>query len=195
MYVCVYLFPDVPCMKSVYRDTKQRRRSTSGHLGTKRTSRPGDKPLTNRLSTGDFVPAFGLHRISLVRASGETFKRCVHNALEGSRDARLLGGLFCRRPVLTDPAPLPCRALRPDPSVVCSGLGFDWCVYLYLYTYIYIYIYSQMGSALMDSLRIWLRTFGVFPLTYFCIFPKVPGRTFFCNLSKCVTLLQWPHEC
>ena len=40
------------------------------------------------------------------------------------------GRLFCRRPVLTDPAPPPRRALRPDPPVVCSGFGFDKKVYI-----------------------------------------------------------------
>ena len=84
------------------------------HLGTKSASRPGDQPLNNRLSTADFVPAFGLHIISLVRASGETFRRHVFDALEGMRDACLLDELFCRRPVLPDPAPPP--ALRLDPT-------------------------------------------------------------------------------
>ena len=82
-------------------------------------------PVINRLSTADFVPAFGLHRILLVRASGETFKRFVFDALGGTRDACLLGELFCRGPVLTDPAPPPRRAPRPDPPVVCLGFGFD----------------------------------------------------------------------
>ena len=75
-------------------------------------------------------PGFGfgrfvLHRISFFRAYGETFRRCVRDALEGTRDACLLGGLFCRRPVLTDPAPPPRRALRPDLPVVCSGFRID----------------------------------------------------------------------
>ena len=35
------------------------------------------------------------------------------------------GRLFCRRPVLTDPASPPRCALRPDPPVVCSGFGLD----------------------------------------------------------------------
>ena len=70
----------------------KRRRSTIGHLSTKSASRPAVNPLTNRLSTGDFVPAFGLHRISLVRVFGETFKRFVQDALECTRDACLLDG-------------------------------------------------------------------------------------------------------
>ena len=84
-----------------------------------------DEPLVNRWSTADFVPAFGLHRISLVRASGETFRQYVLDALEGAREACLLGGLFCRRPILTDPAPSPRRALHPDPPVVCPSFGID----------------------------------------------------------------------
>ena len=81
--------------------------------------------VINRLSTADFVPAFGLHRILFVRASGETFRRRVFDALGGTRDACLLGALFCRRPVLPGPAPPLRRAPRPDPPVVCPGFGFD----------------------------------------------------------------------
>ena len=44
--------------------------------------------------------------------------RRFFDALEGTRDACLLGELFCRRPVLTSPAPPPRRALRPDRSLV-----------------------------------------------------------------------------
>ena len=52
-------------------------------------------PLINRLSSGDFVPTLGLHRISLVRASGEAFRRLVFDALEGTRDPCLLGDQSC----------------------------------------------------------------------------------------------------
>ena len=79
------------------------------------------QPVVNR----GFCSRIGLHRISLVRASGETFRRRVFDALEGTRDACLLGEQFCRRPVLPDPAPPPRRAPRPDPPVVCPGFGFD----------------------------------------------------------------------
>ena len=80
-----------------FTETKKRR-STSQQPGKQSASRPSDKPLTNRLSTGDFVPAFGLHWISLVRASGETFKQYVLDALDlgGSE-----GGLFPGRTVLS----------------------------------------------------------------------------------------------
>ena len=54
------------------------------------------------------------------------------DALKGTRDACLLGELFCRRPVLTDPVPSLRRALRPDAPVVCSGFGLDrWIVSIY----------------------------------------------------------------
>ena len=66
----------------------------------------------NRLSTAGFVPAFGLHRILFVRASGEAFRRCVFDALEGTRDLCFLGDQFCWHPVLPDPAPP--SAGRPD---------------------------------------------------------------------------------
>ena len=67
-------------MNRVYID-KKRRRFTGQQPGKKSASRPSDKPRINRGSTADFVPAFGLHRVSLVRASGEAFKRCVFDAL------------------------------------------------------------------------------------------------------------------
>ena len=57
----------------------------------------------------------GLHRISLVRACGETFRRRVFDALGGTRDACLLGKLFCRRPILPGPAPPSLCARRLDP--------------------------------------------------------------------------------
>ena len=82
-------------------------------------------PLISRLQTADFVPAFGLHKISLVRASGETFRRRFFDALGGTRVACLLGELFCRRSILPGPAPPPRRAPRRDPPVVCPGFGFD----------------------------------------------------------------------
>ena len=78
----------------------------------------------NRGSTAGFLPPIGLNGISLVRASGETFRRRVFDALEGTREACPLGEQFCWHPVLPDPAPLPCRAPRPDPLVVCPGFGF-----------------------------------------------------------------------
>ena len=119
----------MPCMKRAYRGKRAAAHWSAARNEERFSSRDkaANQPLTNRLSTGDFVPAFGLYRISLVRASGETFRRLVFDASGGTRDACLLGDLFCRRPVLAGPAPPPCRALRLDPPVVCPGFGFDRC--------------------------------------------------------------------
>ena len=68
------------------------------------------RPLVNWSLCSSVV----LHRISLVRVSGESFRRLVFDALGGARDACLLGKLFCRRPVLPRPA-LPSN-VRPDPT-------------------------------------------------------------------------------
>ena len=81
--------------------------------------------MINNWSTADFVPAFGLHMISLVRASGKTFKQYFLDALEGAREACFLRELFCQRPVLTDPVPSPRHVLSPDAPAVCSGFGFN----------------------------------------------------------------------
>ena len=64
---------------------------------------------------------------STSRASRETFRRCVFDALEGTRDACPLNELFCCCPVLPDPAPPLRCAPRPDLPVVCSRFGFDKC--------------------------------------------------------------------
>ena len=100
------------------------RRSTGQQPGTESASRPSHKPLTNRPSTADFVPAFGLHRISLVRASGRTFRQYVLDDLEGTREAC---GLFPGRTVLSAsrpdrPRPVapPCAPSRP----ACGMFGF-----------------------------------------------------------------------
>ena len=81
----------------------------------------GCQPVVNR----GLCSSIGLHRISLVRASGESFRRRVFDALEGTREARFLGEQFCWHPVLPDPALPPRRAPRPDPPVVCPGFGID----------------------------------------------------------------------
>ena len=81
----------------------------------------GCQPVVNR----GFCSSIGLHRTSLVRASGESFRRRVFDALESAREARLLGEQFCWHPVLPDPAPPPRRAPRPDPPVVCPGFGLN----------------------------------------------------------------------
>ena len=115
-------FPDKPCMKRVYR---KRRRPTASSQEQRALTVPRlRKPLVNR-SLCFFIV---LHRISLVRASGkpETCLRC----LGSTRDACLLGALFCRRPVLPGPAPPLRRAPRPDPLAVCPGFGLEKSAYL-----------------------------------------------------------------
>ena len=77
-------FPDMFCLKRVYKD--KRGRSTDQQPGTKGAPRPVDKPRINRLSTGDFVPACGLNRVSLVGASEGMFRTGFFVALEGTRD-------------------------------------------------------------------------------------------------------------
>ena len=81
----------------------------------------------NRSSTGDFVPAFGLNGISLVRASEEMFRAVVFDALEDTSDGGVLRGETRRRPILPGPPcpAAPLCAARPDPPVVCPGLGFE----------------------------------------------------------------------
>ena len=109
-----------------FTETK-RRRSTGQQQGRKSAVRPSDKPVTNHLSIGDFVPAFGLHRISLVRASEEMFRIVVFDALEDTNNGCALHGETRRRPILLGPpcpATLLCAA-RPDPPVVCPGFGLD----------------------------------------------------------------------
>ena len=62
-------------------ERKERRRSTGQQPGRKSASRPGDEPVVNR----GFCSSIGLHRISLVRASGESLRRRVFDALENTR--------------------------------------------------------------------------------------------------------------
>ena len=61
----------------------------------------------------------GLHKVSHVRASEESFRRFVFGTLGGTRDGRLLGQPFCRR------SALPRRVPRPNLPMTCSGFGFD----------------------------------------------------------------------
>ena len=110
----------MPCMKRVHRDKKR-----VGPLVSSQERRALLVPVTNRLSTGDFVPAFSLNRIPLVRSSGESFRRRVFDALEGTSEACSLDEYFCLHTVLPDFASPPCRAPRPDPPVVCPGFGLD----------------------------------------------------------------------
>ena len=52
----------------------------------------------------------------------------MFHALGVTRVACFLGELFCRRPILPDPAPPHRRAPRPGPPVVCPGFGLDQVV-------------------------------------------------------------------
>ena len=58
----------------------------------------------------------GLNWISLFRASGESFRRLVLDALEGARDACFLGEQFCWHLIVPDPAWPPRWAPRLDPT-------------------------------------------------------------------------------
>ena len=113
--------------EKVYRDRK-RGRSTSQQPGTKSVSRSADKLLSTAAQlrvNREFCSSIGLHRISLVRASGERFRRPVPDSFEGTKKACPLGDQFCWHPVLPDPAPPSRHAPRPDSPVVCLGFGLD----------------------------------------------------------------------
>ena len=86
----------------------------------------GCQPLVNRLSTARLVPPsfyMGFRLFVLLESrSGDT-----SSMLSGVRGklVSFRGELFCRRPTLPGPNPLPGHAPRPDPNVVCPGFGFD----------------------------------------------------------------------
>ena len=92
---------------------------------TKSLFRPADKPLVKR----GFRSSIGLHRISLVRASEQSFRTGLFDAFLGGCEGPLSPGrtdLSASRLARPRPAPPPRRAPpRPDPSVVCSGFGPD----------------------------------------------------------------------
>ena len=70
-----------------------------------------------------FCSPIGLHRISFVRASEESFKTGVFDALEKSPRRT---DPSASRPAKARPAPPPHHASpRPDPPVICLGFGFD----------------------------------------------------------------------
>ena len=58
----------------------------------------------------------GLHRISLVRASGELFRTVIFDALESTRDACLLRKQSCR-------ASLPSRPAMRRPTRLARGVS------------------------------------------------------------------------
>ena len=94
------------CMKRIYfvlghavHETGLQRQIGVGTPVSSQAKRALAAPLINRLSTAGqprvnrcFCSSVGLHRISLVRASGETSKRCFFEFLEGTVDFYSLGG-------------------------------------------------------------------------------------------------------
>ena len=66
--------------------------------------------VTNKLSTRDFVAAFGLHGRSLVPASWGRFMRCFVVAFGCSRSPCLLGEKFCSTHSCPTP---PCHPASP----------------------------------------------------------------------------------
>ena len=105
--------------------TKQSRRRHPVLPVPARPRRPAvRRPVPTRPGYVRVLDSTGLHRISLVRASGETRRR-VFDALVGAREACFLGEQFCWHPVLPDPAPPPRRALRSDAPLICLDFGFD----------------------------------------------------------------------
>ena len=79
---------------------------------------------------------------------------------------------------------------------VCIYIYIYMYIYIYIYVHIYIYIYKGLtGSALMGSLQMsCFLTEGPFGYSRSptFIFPKVPGCTFFPNLSKFITFAAAP---
>ena len=75
-------------------------------------------PLTNRLSTADFVPAFGLH--------GDLSSLCFYTEVKGTCLRCLVSWAKCSVSVQFCPTPpaAPPYALT-QPPVVCSGFGCD----------------------------------------------------------------------
>ena len=110
-----------PCLACRRFTVTKRRRSTGQQPGTKGASRPADKPLVKR----GFCSPIGLHRISLVRASEESFGTGAKmpwtvRGTVASWAMRSVGVPSC----LARPAPPPRRAPpRRDTPMVCSSFG------------------------------------------------------------------------
>ena len=123
------LFPDTLCMKKCVQ-----RQKSDGPLVSSQEERALFVRLINRGETayrprvkGGICSPVCLNGISVVRASGKTFRRRFFDALESTGDPGQLGKRFCWDPVVPDPALPPRHAPRPDPPLVCPGLGFDMC--------------------------------------------------------------------
>ena len=142
-------------------------RSTGQQPSTKSGRRSADKPLINRSAAWNkersssrsstayqsvvnrsLCSSICLHRISLVPASGETFRTCVFDALEGTGDVCLLG---CSVGV---PAPSsPRRALPTRPARCVTGFGFDRSVYIGFA--LFVLPESRQGCYVYLILRVW----------------------------------------
>ena len=96
-----------------------------GPLVSSSERRAGFVPRINRLSTGpDFLFPTGLSRSLFIRASEESFKTGLFDALRGKRAGRLQGKPSCRRLFLPRPVPSRRAPPRPDPPVNYPGFGF-----------------------------------------------------------------------
>ena len=90
-------------MTRVYRDRKASVHWSAARNEERIPSR--GKTAYQLLVYRTFCSSTGLHRISLVRASEETFRTGVFDALEGAEDGCFLGETIRRHPVLPGPAP------------------------------------------------------------------------------------------
>ena len=115
-------FPDMACMRKVVTRTKKRR-STREQPGTKSGRRPAHKPGVKC----SLCSSIGLQKISFVRASDETFRTVVYDALGGKREGYFLGGPTRRRPVLPRPAsPRPAVPPCAAPPRHARGMSRFW---------------------------------------------------------------------
>ena len=118
-------FLDMSCIKKYTRQNK--RRYAGQQPGTKSGRGPADKPVVNRT----FCSSTGLNGISIVRASEESFRTVVFDALETKRVCRLLGESSRRRPAPSRPATPP-RAAQPRPARGMSGFWIRQIVKMFL---------------------------------------------------------------
>ena len=125
---CCFLLMKIPG-HALHEKGLQRQKGV-GPLASSQEQRALLVPQLNRLSTADrprvnhsFRSPICLHRISCVRASGETLKQRFFDPLENTKNLCFLGEQFCWHPILPDLARPPRRAPRPDPPVVCPSFS------------------------------------------------------------------------
>ena len=101
---------------------KKKRRSFVRQLTTKSARGHVNKSLLHRLSTADFLPAFGLYRILLVRDLGETFSRRFRCLEEFERPS------FSGRTVMLASNPAGPRLAAPSgaPTRAARGMSAFW---------------------------------------------------------------------